>query len=264
MRTATLISFSPTGTTHAVLRAIARGLGGGQASALDLTKAEAAGETFRMPDDGLALVGAPVYAGRLPSEAVARLGGVRGRGAPAVVVVVYGNRAYDDALLELWDLALSRGFTPVAAGAFIGEHSFSSRARPIAVGRPDAADLALATAFGRRVADKLRGASLPDPAPRVAVPGRYPYKERGPGLAVSPESSDDACVRCGRCAAVCPVAAIAVGGAVVTETGRCIRCHACVKACKAGARQMRDARILAIADRLCAGCRERKEPETFV
>ena len=40
---------------------------------------------------------------------------------PAVLVVVYGNRAYDDALLELSDIATGAGFVPLAAGAFVGE-----------------------------------------------------------------------------------------------------------------------------------------------
>jgi len=264
MRENTLICFSPTGTTRAVINAVSHGIGAQAAKIVDLTKPGAAQESFDIAPDCLALIGAPVYAGRLPADSVARFGRVDGRGAPAVVVVVYGNRAYDDALLELWDLALARGFSPVAAGAFIGEHSFSSSDRPIAVGRPDAADLEQARAFGRRVACKLRDVSLLSPAPRVAVPGNHPYKARGPALAVSPESSDETCVRCGRCASVCPVGAIAVGEAVATRSERCVRCHACVKICTTGARQMHDERVLAIADRLCAACQERREPELYL
>ena len=78
----------------------------------------------------MTILSAPVYAGRLPIEAVRRLRRIKAGEAPAVVVVVYGNRAYEDALLELQDLAGEQGFRPIAAGAFIGEHSYSTTGSP--------------------------------------------------------------------------------------------------------------------------------------
>ena len=38
----------------------------------------------------------------------------------------------------------------MAAGAFIGEHSFSRKGMPIAEGRPDESDLKQATEFGKK------------------------------------------------------------------------------------------------------------------
>ena len=56
------------------------------------------------------LVVMPVYGGRLPAIAVQRLREIRGNDSPAIAVVVYGNRAYDDALLELRDVLTANGF----------------------------------------------------------------------------------------------------------------------------------------------------------
>ena len=80
---------------------------------------------------------------------------VKGDGTPAVLVVVYGNREFEDALIELRDLMVEQGFRPVAGAAFIGEHSFSNDATPIALGRPDAEDLVKARAFGEEVRTTL-------------------------------------------------------------------------------------------------------------
>jgi hypothetical protein len=55
--------------------------------------------------DELVLIGVPVYAGRVPLEAVAKLRRLRVDRVPAVIIVVYGNREIEDALLELKDLA---------------------------------------------------------------------------------------------------------------------------------------------------------------
>ena len=56
------------------------------------------------PDD-LVLFGVPVYGGRIPSPAVQTLRRMQGSRTPAVLVAAYGNREYDDALLELADIA---------------------------------------------------------------------------------------------------------------------------------------------------------------
>lgn len=261
---ARLVSFSPTGTTRTIVENIGLGLGRERLERLDLTP-PAAGALGPTPDGVVTVLGAPVYAGRLPAEAVRRLGALRGLGGPAVAVVVYGNRAYEDALLELCDLATELGFRPVAAGAFVGEHSFSSPQTPIAVGRPDGPDVLAARAFGRAVAAKL--AEPGDWAARVplSVPGNRPYRESGLAGGVSPVTRADVCLRCGQCVTACPMGVIRLDGeAVVTEASDCIRCLACVKACPNGARVVENERLLEIARRLAANCQARREPEMFL
>ncbi len=137
-----LIYFSPTRTTRKVVEGIAKGVQINPAERIDLTPPTARRQKIVQIHDGFVIIGSPVYGGRLPTDAVSRLLRLRGNGAPAAIVVVYGNRAYEDALLELRDIALDVGFKPIAAAAFIGEHSYSTDAAPVAAGRPDTEDSA--------------------------------------------------------------------------------------------------------------------------
>lgn len=122
-------------------------------TAVDLT--HPAGQPAPLPTDAVAVFAVPVYGGHVAPAALERLQGIRGAGTPAVVVAVYGNRAFGTSVRELAAFVSERGFIPVAAGAFVGEHSYSTPATPIAAGRPDAQDLAAAAAFGEQVRQKL-------------------------------------------------------------------------------------------------------------
>ena len=72
----------------------------GRKTEYDITRS-APGAEVTMGDGDLLVVGMPVYSGRIPASALPALRKFRGNGTPAVVVCVYGNRDYDDALLEL-------------------------------------------------------------------------------------------------------------------------------------------------------------------
>jgi ferredoxin/menaquinone-dependent protoporphyrinogen IX oxidase len=257
MATAGLITFSPTGTTRRIVERVAQGLGLPETSALALTLPSQGCHEVQEAAFTMALIGAPVYAGRLPPVMVERLRQLDGKGRPAVLIVVYGNRAYEDALLELADEALAAGFRPVAAAAFIGEHAYSTAARPIAQGRPDGADLAQAFRFGGQVAERMRRGDWGSTP--LALPGARPG--RAP-LGVAPAVDENLCVTCGACGAVCPTGAIGKAGPVAD--GRlCIQCCACIKACPEGARATVDPRILEIAERLHQTCGHRHEPEVY-
>ncbi len=262
-RAASLVYFSPTRTTRTVLEGIASGLEASALEHIDLTMPDALPRTGATPLHPLALIGSPVYAGRVPAAMRARFLRLRGNGALAAVVVVYGNRAYEDALLELRDLALDAGFRPIAAGAFIGEHSYSEQSAPIAVGRPDSDDLALAMAFGRQLRSRIKRLSPAEAAIPIAVPGGFPYKEPSSVSGVCPDRDMALCVGCGQCIPVCPTAAISQREAIHTDGALCIRCCACVRACPTGALRLSDARIQQFRDYLTANCSARKEPETF-
>jgi len=259
-----LIYFSPTHTTKRIVEAVSDGIQLPLAARIDLTPSTPSAAIPLEAGKGMAIIGAPVYSGRLPVEMVARFRRLTGAGAPAVILVTYGNRAYEDALLELRDVALEAGFNPVAAGAFIGEHSYATAATPVAVGRPDDADLHRAKAFGEKIRGKMESTDSLAGLPPLRVPGEHPYKERRVLPDIAPVSQASLCTRCGRCAPVCPTAAIAIGETVTTESRLCIRCCACVKACPSGARTMADGRIREMAERLATTCSERKEPETFL
>lgn len=250
------VVFSPTGTSRKSAEAVARGIArtGGTPSAtpeirtIDLTHTAAA-ET--LPADAVALFAVPVYGGHVPSLALKRMEGLRGSGTPAVLLVVYGNRAFEHAAVELAAFVSERGFVPVAAGAFVGEHSYSTTQNPIAAGRPDEQDLAQAAAFGEAVARKLAAqeiaaidaARLKDvrtpliPLLRfIGFALTYMRRQKRHPVVLLPACDAQACVHCGRCAALCPTEAIARGEEQHTDPERCIRCCACVKGCPVGAR----------------------------
>ena len=260
-----LIYFSPTGTTAKVLETIAEGLGAPVVKRLNLTLPGAkTGSMGKAPAD-LTIIGVPVYTGRVPLQAVSMLQRMRVKDAPAIIVVVYGNREYEDALLELRNISMQAGFTPIAGAVFIGEHSFSTADNPIAEGRPDKEDLERARTFGRVVKEKMDGSMSPETPPMLEVPGNFPYRDRNPSRNTSPERDESVCIFCGKCVEVCPVNAIRMHETTLTTDPKtCILCCACIKNCLPGARTLRDAALLEFAQKLGAMCRQRKEPEFFL
>jgi len=259
-----LVYFSPTQTTERIVRSIAQGIQVDIVERLDLTPPEARVREFERMLDELIIIGAPVYSGRIPREAVRRLRRLKGNGTPAGVVVVYGNRAYDDALLELRDLVAELGFRPVAGGAFIGEHSYDRETTPIASGRPDAQDLETAKGFGELIREKMREMRTLDERPSLQVPGSFPYQEWDPPSDISPVTDESQCTLCGTCARVCPTAAITVRDTVMTDQDTCVLCSACVKKCPTGARAWENPSMKRAAQWLSTNCHERKEPEIFL
>jgi ferredoxin len=259
-----LVYFSPTGTSKRVAEAIAKGI---QVSSehIDLTPPTARSQEFERFRDELAVIAAPVYAGRIPSEAVYRLRRLSADDTPAVLVAVYGNRLYEDALVELRDLAVELGFRPVAGGAFIGEHSYSTAEVPTAHGRPDADDVEKAVEFGRKIMEKMSGIGGPRDIPPLEVPGDRPYREgmRAISEPVEPVTREELCVKCGRCADVCPTSSITVSDVVTTKADACIWCCACVKSCPSGARVM-SPRLQQASRWLNTNYSERREPETYL
>lgn len=271
--TCNTLLFSPTGTGRRIAEAIARGTGLATVTH-DTTYAPTAA-ACPIPSDAVALFVAPVYGGHPAPEALRRFDAVRGTGTPAVVAVVYGNRDIGAAAAELAAFVSARGFVPVAAGAFVGEHSYSTDATPIAVGRPDAADLAAAERFGAAVARKLTAATAPAPvdasrlrAPRtpllallrfIAFVLRYRRAQKRHPVRPLP-ATDPRCVHCGRCAALCPTGAIVRGEEERTDPARCIRCCACVKGCPVRARSF----ATPFAAVLARNFSRRKEPTTLL
>ena len=270
------IYFSPTHTSKQVAEAIVRGVGTNKVATTDLTVGVIP-ETI-LPASTLAVIAVPVYGGHVAPSAMERLRCLRGTNTPAALVVVYGNRAYEKALVELDWLMMEQGFKVIAAATFIGEHSYSNSNYPIAYGRPDEDDLQAAFRFGEQVAQKIAAAETPDTLysvdvsriPRPAQPfiqllrflGKViALRKRAVPLPRTPWVKDEnLCTHCGLCVKCCPVGAVALGDELHIDAQTCIKCCACVKSCPKKAK-VYDTPFAAL---LSQCFRKQKKPQTIV
>lgn len=251
-----LAYFSATHTSYRVGNAIARGLCGEEAPQVQELNA-----TFQslplctLTQEDLLIVSVPVYGGHVAPIALERLSQLQGNQTPAVAVVVYGNRDFETAAVELQQFLTNRQFKVIAAAAFIGEHSYSTAAHPIACGRPDSNDLQEATDLGRQIRQKLQtGAVSPViDASQLRCPEsgeenllgfrtfiqqcQQQAQTQKPKKLV-PTVQTERCTSCGACAQVCPTGAIDPEHPDTLDAARCIKCCACVKACPEQARSL--------------------------
>lgn len=252
-----LLYFSPTKTTKKILEAIAIGMAVKTPIHVDLTSVS---NDFVEVKSDITIIGVPVYSGRVSPTAVERLKKIKGSG-PAIIVVVYGNREYEDAMLELKNISLEQGFNPIASAAFIGEHSFSTEQLPIAKSRPDEKDLDKAKTFGAEIQKLIKEAGFLNQS--VSVPGDYPYKVLVPRPEVAPITIESKCDRCGICISVCPTDAIQMNGLPDTDSHKCILCCACVKYCPTNARLNDNDLVKNISEKLANICSFRREPKFY-
>lgn len=207
--------------------------------------------------DDVVLFAAPVYAGRLPAIAVEKFNKIVGSGQKCLAVVVYGNRDYDDSLLELCDVSIHNGFDVVAAAAFVAQHSIFPK---VAISRPDEGDFEKIAAFASIARNVLAdGLSLDI----NLVKGNRPYKKAMP-VPLHPKIDKSKCLECGKCARECPVGAISIETPKETDTDRCIMCSRCITVCHEGARHFGGLKYEMAAPLFKKKCSARREPEWFV
>lgn len=263
-----VVYFSPTGTTKKIVEAIAQGINHSSTEMVDITTPEGRKLQLQTSENELLLIGVPVYFGRVQTNALEWLHTIKAHNTPTVCVVVYGNREYDDALLELKDTAAKAGGLSIACAAFIGEHSFSSSETPIAVGRPDADDLSRAKSFGKKIKEKISILPSINHIAAITVPGKHPYIDMADSKkrlsSIDLVAVNDSCLQCGVCAQHCPVGAIDSENSATIDRKKCILCNACIKVCPENARMVNNDIIKSITLRLSQACQARKEPIYFL
>lgn len=246
------ITFSPTGGTQKVADILAAEFS--QVSkTVDLL--EDIRETVFTAND-LCVIAMPAFGGRVPSICEQRMGKLQGSGAKAVLVAVFGNRAVDDTLLDMKELAVGCGFIPVAGIEAVAEHSVI---RKFGAGRPDAEDVADLKDFAKQIKAALDNGSVPAD---LTVPGNSPLKERVNGP-MKPYGGGT-CNSCGLCVWRCPVRAIPAEDPKSVDKEKCISCLHCIAICPRSARRLAPELLAATEEKLAAACAERKANKLYL
>jgi ferredoxin/protein involved in ribonucleotide reduction len=262
------IYFSATGTTEKLVKKLSYELSNklkSEVNFLNFTLAEARKKSHFFDKNDFVIVGLPVYAGRVPNVLLSFVNSLKANGALAVAVVVYGNRNYDDALIELKDILETNQFKVIAAGAFIGEHSFS---KTLAEGRPDDNDLTVASDFANQIYEKISALNYKNIEVKGNKPYRTYYKPKDAQgnyvdiRKVTPKTNEN-CTNCKLCASVCPMGSIDYDN-VSQLNGICIKCGACIKKCPVNAKYYDDENYLNHKCELEIEYADRKEPELFI
>lgn len=214
--------FSPTGGTENAGIAIASAVAE-TVNAIDLSD-----KAVRNSSSDVVVVAAPVFSGRIPEIVADKIAELNGEGKKAITAVVYGVRAYEDALLELNNTMKNSGYEVIASAALVAQHSIVPE---VGAGRPNEADIEEIQQFAKNVLNAIEEGK----AETVIVPGNYPYKEVKKGSATP--ISLATCNSCGHCASVCPTEAVTIADKeVLTDVDKCIMCMACVAKCPAQSR----------------------------
>jgi NAD-dependent dihydropyrimidine dehydrogenase PreA subunit/flavodoxin len=270
-KTINTMYFSATGTTEKVVTKVAQRIsetiyGQSAVKVIDFTLPGGRSEAVSFSEGDVVIFGVPVIAGRVPNVLLKFLNSINGNGAIAAAVVVYGNRNYDDALMELKDILVKDGFIVVAACAFIGEHSFSGI---LAKGRPDEKDMEAADDFARQICRKITEeeeiTSLEVKGIRPYRPYYKPQDKDGHPVdirKVTPKTNSS-CLGCGVCAEACPMGSIDTAD-ISRLNGICIKCCACVKKCPVQAKYFDDEKYLIHKSELETEFNARREPELFI
>lgn len=251
----TQVYFSPNGNTEKVIKAASNRICSNIAE-YNLLKAPLT-EDIKVSDDSILIVAMPAYAGRIPELCVSMLHHLKGSKQPAIAIVVYGNRDYEDALIELKEILEAEDFCVIGAGAFIAQHSIFPQ---IAAGRPDANDLKLIDEFADHCSQLLTAFSA-DCYQKIKVKGNTPYIASGK-VPMKPKG-DSKCSGLCRCVELCPTHSISAENPKKTNKDTCISCAACIHVCPRHARAFHGITYKIATKEFLKSCAEYKKPETF-
>ena len=210
-------------------------------------------------DGDLLIVGVPSYAGRVPEMAARSLKRFFGNNTPVIIVCVYGNRAYDDTLIEMKDIVEAHGFKLVSAAAVVAQHSIFPK---VAEGRPDADDMEKLHEFAVNSKELLSQISKMSAVSRLMVNGNRPYRDTKL-IPLHPEGSKSKCTSCHACVKMCPVGAISMEEPYKTNEKKCISCGRCIVVCPEHARHFGGLLYKTASWKFEKDYAEPKQPEFF-
>lgn len=245
--------FSPTGGTKKVLDILVSAWDC-EKKYIDLSNRNNVSLDISFDDNDICVVAVPSFSGRVPQLVIPKLSKLKGNGIKAMIVTAYGNRAFDDTLLELKDTMESCGFICSCAVAAVTRHSVLPK---YGKGRPDSADRKELKQFSVKCKAIIEKSSS-----TVIVSGNKPYRNYV-SIPIKPKGNKQ-CINCGICYQKCPVHAIGSDNYRGCDKGKCISCLRCVAVCPKKARQINPI-ILKIAEmKMRDLCSERKENKLFI
>lgn len=225
--------FSATNKTKTLVRRIAKEIALPIKTEYNITKSNEEYVVMLTSFD-LFILGVPSYAGRVPKSVVSAINQFKGKDTPAILVCSYGNRDYDDTLLELKDIVAKNGFKVIAAGAFVSQHSIFPG---VAASRPDTKDNKERSTFAKYAVGLLEKISDISSIQEIVVRGNFPYRKTG-NIPLKPKG-DSKCNKCGTCVRLCPTDAIPMDNPQITDESRCISCVRCIAVCSQKSRKFR-------------------------
>lgn len=251
MKTYQLV-FSPTGGTEKAAAAITKNWP--QVRTIDLSLPDTDGSAVSIESDALVLVAMPCFGGVAPQLALDRFARIKGNGASCVLAAVYGNRAYENTLVQMQDTAQAAGFQVIAAVSAVAEHSIIHQ---YAAGRPNAEDREELARFGTKILEKAESGSTET----LVIPGKRPYKTSGGGMV---PTANTRCTGCGLCVQKCPAQAISPERCKTTEKSKCIGCMRCVSICPVHARNVNRLMVSIASLAIKKACSAPKANELFL
>ena len=289
------IFFSPAGSTAKISESIATVAAqvlNVPVKAVNLTPPGAREREYHFTQKDLTVIAFPTYAGKLPNKILPDLKRcLHADSAPAIAVVTFGNRAFDNSLAELTDCLTHNGFFTVSAAAFASRHAFTDK---VGSGRPDETDMAEINHFALASAEKVQnltdivatltpsgnatltpygnttvapsGNAMVVPSGNAAAAYYVPCGTDGKPvnfLKAKPRTDLSKCSQCGTCARSCPMGSIDPEDVSVVR-GICIKCQGCVRKCTRHAKYFDDAAFLSHVAMLEQNFTARAENQMFL
>ncbi len=248
------IYFSPTFSTKKVVETVGNTISDNTFN-LDLSNKDDDYSKYEFSENEICIIGVSSFGGRVPLTARERISKLKGNNTPCIIIATYGNRAYEDTLIELKDILSSEGFKVFAAMSIVCEHSIMNE---FAKGRPNEEDINEIKDYAIKIKEKIESNNMEE----IEVPGNNPYKKYG-AIPMVPKA-DKNCIKCGKCADECPVGAIDFNEPDKTDKDKCISCMRCINVCEYNARSLNKVILMAARKKLKKACEGRKENELFI